>query len=354
MIPTRDKLFDKEKRLRDDSIRNSNAFLGDYHSYGEIVRWLNDLERRHRNIVKVVSIGNSTEGKIIYGVKLSAKTNKSKSAFWIDGGIHAREWVAVQTALYLIKQLITDYYSNPKVAEYLELLDVYIFPCLNPDGYEYSRSNPNEPSIRLWRKNRASPEKFEWKNGQKRYCPGVDLNRNFGFHFGESGSSPSPCSSVYHGSHAFSEPETRAVRDAILRLRQRIKAYMSLHTYSQLWIYPYSYAQNVYPPDFDDLKAVAHNAVNSIVKLYGTKYEYGTGPEVIYAYSGGSSDWVKQATSAKYSYVIELRPSKSAPNGFVVDKRELLPVGRETYEGVKVVFDKVIAEIKQKNSVNCE
>lgn len=70
MIPRRDKLFDKEKRLWDDSNQNLNTFLGDYHSYDEIVRWLKDLERRNRNIVTVVDIGSSTERKTIYGVKV--------------------------------------------------------------------------------------------------------------------------------------------------------------------------------------------------------------------------------------------------------------------------------------------
>ncbi|KAL3998933.1 Zinc carboxypeptidase family protein [Acanthocheilonema viteae] len=346
MIMRRNKLFDNERWLWDAYIRNSNIFLGDYHSYDDIIRWLKDLERRYHKIVTVINIGTSAEKRIIYGVKLGTKNNKSKPVVWIDGGIHAREWVAVHTALYLIKQLIIQYYSNQKITEYLRLLDIYIIPCLNPDGYEYTRSNPNDPSIRLWRKNRGLTQHYE--NNRKRYCQGVDLNRNFGFHFGESGSSFSPCSNIYHGSYAFSEPETKAIRDAILRLNGRIKAYLSLHTYSQLWIYPYSHAKNTYSSDVNDLIAVAHDAVNSIKKLYGTKYDYGTGPEVIYAFSGGSSDWVKQATSAKYSYIIELRPSKSSANGFVVDKRELIPIGRETYEGIKVVIDKVIAEDKQK------
>uniref|UniRef100_A0A1I7VAM7 Peptidase_M14 domain-containing protein n=1 Tax=Loa loa TaxID=7209 RepID=A0A1I7VAM7_LOALO len=141
---------------------------------------------------------------------------------------------------------------------------------------------------------------------------------------------------------------SRAVRDAILPLRKRIKAYITLHTYSQLWIYPYSHTSNAYSSDIKDLRAVAKDAVISLMKLYGTKYDYGTGPEVIYAFSGGSSDWVKQATNAKYSYTVELRPSGSSKNGFILDKRELIPVGRETYEGIKVVIDKVIAESKQK------
>ena len=43
---------------------------------------------------------------------------------------------------------------------------------------------------------------------------GVDLNRNFGYEWGanNTGSSPDPCSDVYRGESAFSEPETQAVR----------------------------------------------------------------------------------------------------------------------------------------------
>ncbi|EJW72518.1 hypothetical protein WUBG_16576, partial [Wuchereria bancrofti] len=65
------------------------------------------------------------------------------------------------------------------------------------------------------------------------------------------------------------------------------------------------------------------------------------------AFSGGSSDWAKQSTNVKYSYTIELRPSKSSMDGFILDRRELIPIGRETYEGIKVVIDKVIMEYKQ-------
>lgn len=33
-------------------------------------------------------------------------------------------------------------------------------------------------------------------------------------------------------------------------------------------------------------------------------------------------------------------------NGFVLDKRQLIPTARETFEGVKVVIDKIIEEHK--------
>ena len=32
---------------------------------------------------------------------------------------------------------------------------------------------------------------------------GVDLNRNFDFHFGETGASPDPCEDTYHGKYGF-------------------------------------------------------------------------------------------------------------------------------------------------------
>ncbi|KAK6107080.1 Zinc carboxypeptidase family protein [Brugia pahangi] len=353
MKEQRNLLFDnnRERRFWDDNNRNSNIFLGKYNSYDSIVRWLKNLEQRYDNIVTVKSIGKTAEERIIYGVKLGTKNVTSKPVIWLDAGIHAREWVAIHTALYLIQQLIIDYNSNSKIGEYLRLLDIYIYPCLNPDGYEYTQTKPNDPSVRLWRKSRGSTTNYEWENGEKRYCKGVDLNRNFAFHFGEIGSSSSPCSNIYRGKYAFSEPETQAVRDALLPLREQIKAYITLHTYSQLWIYPYSHAANTYSSDIDELKAVAKEGVNSLMKLYGTEYQYGTGPEVIYAFSGGSSDWAKQSANVKYSYTIELRPSKSSNAGFILDKRELIPIGRETYEGIKVVIDKVIMEYKQSRNL---
>jgi len=86
----------------------------------------------------------------------------------------------------------------------------------------------------------------------KYYSQGVDLNRNFAFKFAgnffqkfsnkiffnkkEGGTSFFPCSEIYHGPNAFSEPESRAVRDAIMEgdLKGRIPGLISMHAYSQV------------------------------------------------------------------------------------------------------------------------
>lgn len=344
-------MLDQKLWLRDDSFSNVNFPLGEYHSYDDIVQWLKSLEGRFPDIVNVTFIGHTFEKRAIYGVKLGTKHTHSAPVIWIDGGIHAREWASVHTALYLIKQLITEYYTNPKIKNYLKLLDIHIYPCLNPDGYEYTRSDPTNPSVRMWRKNRSCWSCM-WIGNNDKDCLGVDLNRNFDFHFAEVGSSFSPCSELYHGASAFSEPETRAVRDAILSLSDKMEVYITLHTYAQLWLFPYSNERNSFPHDVEDLEAIAKKAVESSEKLYGTKYRYGTSPELLYKYAGGASDWVKETARVKYSYTIELRPSHSAQGGFILDRTQLIPTGKETYEGIKVVIDKVIEESEQLREVN--
>jgi len=109
---------------------------------------------------------------------------------WIDGGIHAREWISPAAVTYIIDFLVEN-------SENLET-DYYILPVVNPDGYEYTFN-----SDRLWRKNR--------RKGST--CAGIDLNRNFGYRWGGKGTSKNMCHDTYAGKKPFSEPETDAIRN---------------------------------------------------------------------------------------------------------------------------------------------
>jgi len=44
---------------------------------------------------------------------------------------------------------------------------------------------------------------------------GVDLNRNYGFHYGQNLDDTDECSESYRGPYAFSEPETQAIKKLI-------------------------------------------------------------------------------------------------------------------------------------------
>ncbi len=60
---------------------------------------------------------------------------------------------------------------------------------------------------------------------------GVDLNRNYEYQFAKDnkGSGNDPCSEDYRGEHAFSESETVAVRDFILKFQERLGVVINFH-----------------------------------------------------------------------------------------------------------------------------
>ncbi|RWS19441.1 carboxypeptidase B-like protein, partial [Leptotrombidium deliense] len=106
-------------------------------------------------------------------------------------------------------------YGRPCTNDDASLLSNYDFhfvPVINADGYRKNR-NP------------------------------VKLNRNVAVnHCGEP-ILRLPCHETFCGHSAFSENEIRAIRDYVISLNstQRIKLYFSMHTYSEIWMYPYSY-----------------------------------------------------------------------------------------------------------------
>lgn len=56
----------------------------------------------------------------------------------------------------------------------------------------------------------------------------------------EAGASNNPCSETYHGKFANSETEVKSIVDFV-KSHGNIKAFISIHSYSQLLLYPYGY-----------------------------------------------------------------------------------------------------------------
>ena len=101
-------------------------------------------------------------------------------------GIHAREWISVAVSTYIINELIKENSDE----DFKEKLNFHVLPIANPDGYIYTWSNVSNIRIRLWRGNRHT----NWNDWSANDVPGnmtpsnpncfgVDLNRNFGFHW---------------------------------------------------------------------------------------------------------------------------------------------------------------------------
>uniref|UniRef100_A0A8R1TLJ8 ShKT domain-containing protein n=2 Tax=Onchocerca TaxID=6281 RepID=A0A8R1TLJ8_ONCVO len=337
-------LFSKRWKDVTSSKNRAKYRFGDYHSYDIIISWLNDIESLYPNMAKVFTIGQTFEGRKINGIKIGNPIDKTdKRIIWIDGGIHAREWASIHTVLYIIDQLISKYGTDPQITSYVDMLNFYFVPVVNPDGYEYSRSD-QIPQARFWRKNRGKITCFKDQWYRQRCCTGVDLNRNFDFYWGEIGSSSQICSEIYHGSKPFSEPETRAIRDKLLSAEMfgKVDAFITLHTYSQMWIHPYSHQRRSFPNDVNDLEEVGKQAVKALEDVYGTKFRFGSGADILYPSSGGSDDWAKSKAGVKFVYLLELRPGENDYDGFLLDRRQLIPTGRETWAGIRVVINAII------------
>ena len=101
-------------------------------------------------------------------------------------------------------QTVTDLVNNR---------EIYIVPCVNPDGYVYNEVN-DPGGGGMQRKNRRNVGS-DCCGGQK----GVDLNRNYGVDWGDCAGASSSCGSsntsaeTYWGTSPFSEPETQAIRN---------------------------------------------------------------------------------------------------------------------------------------------
>ena len=200
-------------------------------------------------------IGNSTEGRSLRLLKVCKEACGNKPAMFIQGGIHAQEWITPAVVMYIAHSLTLN--ISAKNQDLVNKLDWYILPVLNPDGYYHTR--PEDPEQdRLWRKTKSptlTDGYLSW-GMIVNSCGGTDLNRNWDFHWGEIGSSNDICDDEYRGPHPFSEPETAAVSKFLLAHKDEIKFFNDVHSYSQLILLPWGFMSDTPPPDQEDRLAL--------------------------------------------------------------------------------------------------
>jgi len=294
----------------------------DYKDIEDIHSFMTYLEETY-DFVSTEIIGQSYLGEDMIILKVCRGGCGSKPAIWIDGGIHAREWITHMTVPFMMRELVENDADHPELTENL---DWYMLPVVNPDGYRFTQTDN-----RFWRKTRS----------ENSGCVGVDANRNWGFHWGTGGSSPDPCSDTYMGPEAFSEVENRNVRDFLLANKDQIKMYNNIHSYSQLVLLPWGWGYDL-PDNYDDLLAVATAGEQALEAVHGKVYEVGCIPCMLYIASGGSLDWTLGEAGIPYSYGMELRDTGSY--GFVLPPEQIIPTGEEVWAFHMTVARELISE----------
>ncbi|XP_059475778.1 carboxypeptidase B-like [Neocloeon triangulifer] len=327
---------DEVTSLRDaDDVENGHSFHWDkFHRLSAIYAYMHQVARQHPEVAEVKTIGKSSEGRDLLVLKLGRNSQLNKPAMWIDGGIHAREWISPAAVTYVIRELQKD-------AGLLNKMDFYLMPVLNPDGYEYSHTKD-----RLWRKTRSlqrAANATKSASKRSRSCYGVDANRNWDSHWGQRSASKDPCSHNYPGPRPFSEPETKAASDFILKLAPA--AYLSMHSYSRLWLMPWGHSEN--PSQHDLLlRKVSLKAVEAIQDVGGHTYKTGSIHNVLYPISGSSMDWAHEKAGVRFAFLAEL--GDAGDYGFVLPPSEIELTGKEMFAAVREVAKAAIEDPKDK------
>jgi len=226
-----------------------------YKSYQQTCDFLEDCVRKYPDLIKIKSIGKTWENRDIMLATISLNVEQShlKPAMLYTGSIHAREWIGNELGVAFIEYLLENYSSNPSVLKTLTKNTLYIVPCLNPDGFEYSRSH-----FSFWRKNRRD-------NGDGTF--GVDLNRNFSIGYQKSNNTSS---NVHSGPHPFSEPETLAMKKFV-DAHENITIALDYHSQGNVF-FPAHKFKHESEIEGTDLNTLCANMNYEIQKVTGRKY----------------------------------------------------------------------------------
>ncbi|XP_056306719.1 carboxypeptidase B [Danio aesculapii] len=322
-------MIDNVQEAVEDQMDNKSPTKGHdytkYNSWATINDWAISISSANPDLISRQSIGNTYEGRTMHLLKIGKNTGSNKPAVFMDCGFHAREWITHAFCQWFVNEAVSTYGSNPDMTNLLDTMDFFVLPVFNIDGYEYTWTRD-----RMWRKTRS-------KNSGSS-CIGTDPNRNFNAGWCTVGASSNPCSDTYCGSSPESEIESKNLANFIRTNKSVIKAYLTVHSYSQLLLFPYSYKYDL-AAHHSELLSVSQGAIAALRSLYGTKYTSGPGAVTIYPAAGGSDDWAYDL-GVKYSYTFELRDE--GRYGFLLPESQIKPTCEETMLAVKYIANHVL------------
>lgn len=293
-----------------------------FHTPAEVDAALSLFAATYPSLARVMVVGNSVEGRPIKVLKIGtnpAVNDPSKGDVVYVGLHHAREWISVEMALYLADELLAGYSTDAALQADMANLQIWIVPVVNPDGYQFTQT----PANRFWRKNRHN-------NADGSF--GVDLNRNWGYQWGLlSGSSGTPAEETYHGSGPFSEAESIQLRNFVNGLTN-FKSFVSYHSFSELYLRPWSYTTGN-PPGETTLQSIVQRNISRIAAVHGHTYD----EDIWYTSSGEATDYIWQEKRVA-AFTPELRPSSGGLGGFDPPPSEIIPCCQENFAAARALI----------------
>ena len=303
----------------------ATAIDSEYHRYEEVLALLDSLAAEFPHITKLDTIGTSQRyGRYIQAIKISdnPEIEEDEPAVLYDGQHHAREPVGMECCLAVLDFLLHNYGKDQQVTNWVDSTEIWIVPMLNPDGWVYmTESGLADVS---WRKNQRDNNSNGLFDAD---YDGVDLNRNYDFHWNEGGN-VNPRSSRYRGPEPFSESEIRGKRD--LAHAQKFVLSLTYHSRGEYLIYPWELDGKT-APDQSLIIEIADSVASRIPTLDRSGYYGfydGNG-------NGGYSDVWMYGTQGTIEYTVETAPV-SIPSG-----QDALTIAQDNVYGALYLLDRV-------------
>ena len=253
--------------------------MGGYLKYEELLAELDEMAALYPNLITVKApISNflTFENRPIYHVKISDNPGQDEAGepkVLYTAIHHAREPMSLMETVFFMWYILDNYQVNSEIQYIVNHMQLYFVPCINPDGYVYNQTtNPNGGG--MWRKNRRL-------NSGGSY--GVDLNRNYSYGWGTTGTSFSQSNDTYCGTAPFSEPETQAMR-WLVQNNHFITAF-NAHTYAEDILFPIGTTN----AEFADHHDYFQTCTNHMVEYNGYTAMKSSG---LYPASGDSDDYM--------------------------------------------------------------
>jgi murein tripeptide amidase MpaA len=346
-----------------------------YRRSADIEAIIGDLAVDFPELVSRIELLPSRRGRPISALRVRGGDPAERTGVLLVGGIHARELLNPDLLVDFVLDLLTHYLDGSEwvmgeqrwaattVRAIVESIDLFVLPNANPDGREHVFD-----VARLWRKNR--------RNNPGTACDGVDLNRNYDLLWGivtrdpngQITTSRSPCTDLFVGPKAFSEPETRNVKR--LLDGHPIDCFVDVHSFSELILHPWGHAPNqtsdpnrrftvvdtsdweelprdapeheefIDPEDLARLEDIGDAAAQAIQNVRGRTYTVQPGTD-LYPTTGTASDYaysrhvVDPSRRKVYAFTFETGPeAATVEDSFQPPEQEAARIAEEATSGV--------------------
>ena len=290
-----------------------------YLTYGEYEAMMQQFATEHPDRCTYIELGTLASGRKLMGARLNNGQTDGKPHFLYTSTMHGDEVTGMILMLRLIDEFCTS--DDPRILNILDNVDLFIFPCTNPDGTYHGGNNTVYGATR--------------ENGNH-----VDLNR----HFPDFDDGPHPDGASYY------QDECQWMMD--LAQEHLFTMSANYHGGAEVMNYPWDTYQ---PLHADDAwwQLVCHeyaNLTHEVSNNYMTDYNNGiTNGYAWYTITGSRQDYMNYYGQCR-EVTIECSNSKTPnasqlPNFWNINHNSMLTYIEQCTKGVRgIVTDSITGE----------